>query len=345
MTRYVTRNFVWLVAAVCAGTALFAQERDKPKPERPAPQPEQRPAPEREKPQGDKPTPQGERPATPPERGAQKNQRMDDLSPGDQRLNSALDDLSTRIGEKRLEAADYERVRAALRERHMPGEQADPRARARAERFEQSLATFDQRFKNQKLKAAHVDMLREQLVDERLDMAIDRWRNAAAAGKVTEAEYHAVARELKQRAQVAQSFDPEANAMHTRLQARLDEMRNKGNTAPLRNEDVLGFRDELIEMRLQHAIANLERHAAADDLTRADLAHLRGMLEDNAADAAQDAELKALHERMNNAIAGLEQKVAAGKVDPAEVAKLKALMIRKAREASTDSTPKPPKQN
>lgn len=343
-----SKRYIWLAAAVCASTALFAQERDKPKPEqRPAPKPEQRPTPDREKPQGDKPKAPDQRPATPPERGAQQRERMDEVSPGEQRLNSSLDDLSKRLAEKRLEAADYDRVRAALREREQPGAQADPRSRARAMRMEQALDTFDERFKNQRLKAAHVDMLREQLVDERLDMAIDRWRMAAAAGKVTEHEYKAVARELQRRAEVAQSFDPEAQTMRARLQARLDDMQKRGVAAPVGNADVAAFRDELLDLRLQHAVANLERHAADNDLTRAELGRLRGILEDHADDAAQDAELKSLSERLNNAITGLEQKVAAGKVDPAEVAKLKALLMRKAREASNDTppAPTPPRQN
>lgn len=291
-----------------------------PKPEQPKPG-EQKPG-DTQKP----PTTQPGR-ATPPTQG----------NPQDERIDTALDQLSTKIQSRQVQAGDYDAVRQALRE----GRATDAGAQARMQRFEQTLDTFDTRFKNQRLTPAHVDMLRQQVIDARLDQALDRWAEAAKAGKVTEAEYKAIADQLARRAEVAQSFDPSAAQMRSRLQTRLQELQSRGAATPLRDQDIADFRRDLFEQRLEHSLSGLEARAKDQDLTRAELAQLRGLLDDRAMAVKDDAQFADMHKRLGNALDALDQKVASGQVDPNEVAKLKAMLIRNAREASGTPKEKP----
>jgi hypothetical protein len=305
------------------------RERSAPPPGQDKPKPE---APPRQKP-------------LPPSTAQPEPPKPREISPGDQKLDTALDELSTKVQARKVDAADYERVRTALRDRAAGGTTPDPLTQARTARIEQSIDVLDERFKNQKLSPAHVDMIREQLIDERLDQAIERWRNAVAAGKVSEDEYRAIAQQLNRRAEVAQSFDPEALQMRQHLQTRLEALQARAKDTPLKPDDVAEFRKDLLDQRLEHSLGNLERRAADQDLTRAELERTRGILEDHPDLTRDDAELGALHQRLGNALSALEQKVATGKVDPSEVGKLRALLIHKAREAGMPAPPKQPPAN
>jgi hypothetical protein len=250
--------------------------------------------------------------------------------PSTRQTAAALDALSDRIQQGHLEAADLDAVKSALRDRP-PFDPPDPRAPARLARMEAALDTFVARLKRHKLVPAHVDMIREQLVDEQLDRAVERWRIAAAGGKATEEEYRAVAGLIADRAEVSRSFDPAANAMQRQLQARLDELLRRGKDKPLRGEDVADFRNALIDLRLEHSIASLEARAGDEDLTRADLARFRGILQDHALDARNDADFAAMRQRLDNAVDAIEQKVTAGTVEVSDVAALHGLLVKLSR--------------
>lgn len=249
------------------------------------------------------------------------------------RVDVALDELSAEISRGAPEDVEFGPVRAAVRE--MAGVDEDPRGPVVAARLEQAIDGLELRAKACTLNAIHVDMLREQLVDLRLDCAVDVLQAMAASGSAVPPEiYKVVNDQIVRRAEVARSFDAKSVDLRMRLQAGLDHLAELGKESELENDDIEAFRALLLEERVQHALANLERRALASDLTSAELLRLRGILEDHAARHPEDAEFAALQERFKNALDVLEQRIRAGRVDASEVARLRDTMTRRVREAS-----------
>jgi hypothetical protein len=247
-----------------------------------------------------------------------------------QRLDTALDKVAANIQSKQVQRSDWDAVRAALRERGVN----DAAASARTRRYE---AMIDQLGQNKRLSAAHVDRLRSALIDERLDHALARWRNAAAEGKATEQEYQDVAQQLARRAELAQASAPEANDERTNLRTRLNALGERAKATEMRPEEIDEFRGRLFDARLHWTLSDLERRAARDDVSSADLEGVRWLLEDRAADAGEDPEFRSLQSRLQNALQGLDRKLASGQIDSAEFAKLRSSFTQKAREAASDS--------
>jgi hypothetical protein len=269
-----------------------------------------------------------------PCRGAQGHTAANDTDTSlEHRVDVALDELSAQISRGPLADVDFGPVRAALRE--MAGIDEDPRGPVVVARLEQAIDGLEQRAKACTLNAIHVDMLREQLVDLRLDCAVDALQAMAESGATVAPEiYKVVNDQIVRRAEVARSFDAKSVDLRMRLQAGLDHLAELGKEGELESADIEGFRTLMLEERVQHALANLERRAQAADLTSAELLRLRGILEDHAARHPEDSEFAALHERFKNALDVLEQRIRAGRVDATEVARLRDTMTRRVREAS-----------
>jgi hypothetical protein len=278
---------------------------------------------------GQRPGQGGQRPA---EQGRPAAPQRGQAAEARKRLDTALDQVAASIQAKRVQRSDWDAVRTALRERGAD----DAAASARTRRFE---ALIDRLGQNQQLSAAHVESLRGAFIDERLDDALARWRNAAAEGKVTEQEHQEVAQQLARRAEVAQAFGPAGNDGRANLQAQLDGLRERAKTTQLRPADIDEFRSRLFDARLQWTLADLERRAARNDVSGADLESVRWLLEDRAADAGEDPEFRSLQTRLQNALQGLERKLSTGKIDSAEFAKLRSSFTQKARKAASDTPP------
>jgi hypothetical protein len=122
-------------------------------------------------------------------------------------------------------------------------------------------------------------------------------------------------------------------------------LQDKNKTAEPKLEDVAAYRTVLLDVRLDHAIANLERRAAADVLMAADVSRVRGLLEDHAVHAADDAEFVAMQQRMTLSLDALEQRLKSGKVDAVEVSKLRDDMQRHPREVVGKNEPASGKQH
>jgi hypothetical protein len=314
------KNSLWLAAALLSAGSAFALSVPSE-------------LPQREGQGGQRGQGQGQGGQRPAEQGRPAAPQRGQAAAARQRLDTALDQVAANIQAKRAQRSDWDAVRAALRERGVN----DATASARTRRFE---AMIDRLGQNQQLSAAHVERLRGALIDERLDDALARWRNAAAEGKVTEEEYQDVAQQLSRRAEVAQAFGPEPDDGRTDLQARLDALRERAKTTQLRPESIDEFRSRLFDARLQGTLADLERRAARNEVSNADLESVRWLLEDRAADAGEDPEFRSLQTRLQNALQGLERKLSTGKIDSAEFAKLRSSFTQKAREASGDTPPR-----
>ena len=264
----------------------------------------------------------------------------------DQKLDAALDELAAKSQHAAPTHEDFERVRSVVREVGDANVEADPRSRIVAARVQQALDALEQRAKAGTFTAAHIDMIREQLVDQRLDRALDQLQSVAGGDRPAGSEhFRAITDQLVRRDEVSKSFDPKAAEMRMRMQAELARLQDKNKTAAPKLEDVAAYRTTLLDARLDHAIANLERRAAADDLTAADVTRVRGLLEDHAVHAADDAEFVAMQQRMTLSLDALEQRLKAGKVDAVEVSKLRDDMQRHPREVVGKNEPPNGKQH
>jgi hypothetical protein len=240
------------------------------------------------------------------------------------KLDAALDELAAKAQRGTPTHEDFERLRGVVREFGDANVESDPRSRLFASRVQQAVDALEQRSKSGTLTPAHFDMIREQLVDQRLDRALDQLQSVAGGDRPVASEhFRAISDQLVKRDAVSKSFDPKAAEMRMRMQAELARLQDKNKTAAPKLEDVAAYRTTLLGARLDHAIANLERRASASDLTQAELTRVRGLLEDHAVHAADDPDFVAMHERMKSTLDSLEQSLKSGRVDAVEVARLR----------------------
>jgi len=251
-------------------------------------------------------------------------------------VDAALDRVAQQLQSRQVQAADWDALRTAVRERGTSGGN-EAAAMARTKRFEQMI---DRLGRVENPDSVEIDRIRGAIVDERLDSALARWRDAVAAGKASEQEYEDVKQQLARRAEIAQSADPDAAERRAKLQARLDALRARAENAPVRPDDVDEFRGRLFDARLQRTLADLERRAARKELASDDLDGVRWLLADRAETAENDPGFRAIQTRLQNALQGLERRLATGQIDAEEFAKLRASFTQKAREASTETTDK-----
>ena len=277
-------------------------------------------------------TPQSPKVEAPPARAA--------AGATDQKLDAALDELAAKAQRGAPSHEDFERVRSVVREVGDANVEADPRSRIVAARVQQSLDALEQRAKSGAFTLAHIDMIREELVDQRLDRALDQLQSVAGGEKPVASEhFRAITDQLVRRDDVSKSFDPKAAELRMRMQAELARLQDKNKPAAPKREDVAAFRSVLLDGRLDHSIANLERRAAAGDLTSAEVTRVRRLLEDHGAHATDDADFVAMQERMKKSLDELDQRVKSGKVDAVEVAKLRDDMVRKPHDLAGKNPP------
>ncbi len=257
-------------------------------------------------------------------------------------LDGSLAKLETALRAKQLNAEVFDAVRASLEQR--PGiPPHDPNSRIVTARLQRVVEGLRERSESDKLAARHIDMLREQIVDERVELAIDRLAEAAQNSKASEADFEAVAAQLTHRAQVSRSFDERTDEMKAELTRELNLLQQRWKAEGIDRAEVERFRRRAAGARIDNALGSLHAQAMAGDLMVSDLVRLRGLLDNHAARAANDAEFTALRARLIENLDAIEGKLRSGALDPEDLVRMRE-NLRSTREASADKPAQKPTQ-
>jgi hypothetical protein len=249
-------------------------------------------------------------------------------------LDGALTKLEGAVKSKQLNAEIFDQLRASLEQR--PGVTPnDPNSRVVTARLQRFVEGLRERGDAGTLSSKHIDMLREQIIDERLEIAVDKLSEAAQASKATEAEFQAVVAQLTQRAQVSRSYDNKSDEMKSELSRELNVLQQRWKAEGIDRTEVERFRRRATGARIDNAIASLHAQATSNDLTVNDLVRLRGLLDNHAARAADDAEFTALRTKLIENLDTIEGKMRSGALDPEELMRMRE-NLRSVREASVD---------
>jgi len=246
---------------------------------------------------------------------------------------AALDALAAKLRSGKLEAANFEMLKTAIQQR--PEASApDPQARVVTARLQRAIEGLQMRAEKGSLKAQHLDALREQLIDEKIDRALEQLGSSPAPSGSTAIALETVATLVERRADASRSFDPNADEMRAQVQRELKALEQKATDKPLPPEALTDFRAMLTDLRLAHAVNVVESMAAANDLTAVELARVRGIVDDHAARNPGDTEFQRIREQMTSKLDELEPLLKSGSIDASEVAKLRE-PLRSTREASS----------
>src|SRR5688572_7687267 len=159
-------------------------------------------------------------------------------------------------------------------------------ARTETSKLERAVDALERRARQGPLSVAHVDMLHEQIIDARIDDALDAMGRKVSAGQELDPIEVATLRDqLDRRVQVAASFDLKAFDLNATMQSPLAMLRDRAAADQLTQDDLRGFRRVLTDARIGHAISTIESRSRARDLGLGELQRLRDIIDDHVARA------------------------------------------------------------
>lgn len=207
---------------------------------------------------------------------------------------------------------------------------ANPRAGELSKRLNRRIADLEARAQKGEASAEDFSILREQMVDTRLENAIARLSSKASESGLEREDVGRLTTLIQARAEAAKTLDPQAAESSQSMIRAVAAMEKKGKLTPV---DFGHLRSSLAEARLDRAMADLEKRAVNKKATKADFERVTEVLADRT-DAMGTDQAKTLQTRLQNAIQKLEEKAANGNVTAEEFSSLRDNLVKKAREAS-----------
>ncbi len=256
------------------------------------------------------------------------------------RTERAFGALREHVKQKNATHTEFEALRTALREQAEALEATHPRAKALRERLAAVIDELEERAKSAALEADVLERLHEDLIEARLDRALDWLQRQALKRDATRTDYERVARALGERAENAKAKDGDTGNERERFTKLVDDLEARGKTYVLAESDFAPLRAALIDARLNRAMAWLEDQAVARNASRADFERVSRLLAERA-EAAKATEPDAVEktQRLQKALAKLEERAANAAITREEFQQLKDQLFKKAREAGA-----PPKR-
>jgi hypothetical protein len=100
-------------------------------------------------------------------------------------------------------------------------------------------------------------------IDKALDTALDALFTRARKGDAPAEDVLAIAEQLRERAKLAKVFDPQSAVTMDRFERQIAELTSMARSAALRAEDIAAFRADIIEDRMNLALATLRRRISS----------------------------------------------------------------------------------
>jgi hypothetical protein len=135
--------------------------------------------------------------------------------------------------------------------------------------------------------------------------------------------------ELRQTLTAADSGVSPDPIVRERLNAEITALEDRAQKAQLKKQDLLRFQENLVDTRLDRALANLSQGAAERGLDREQLAEIEGLMDERAQLVKQDAgggaraQSRNIDHALQNAVSQLVERANQGAGAPEEVAQLR----------------------
>ncbi|MFT5052734.1 MAG: hypothetical protein ACI8QZ_004171 [Chlamydiales bacterium] len=249
-------------------------------------------------------------------------------------VSASLDSVQTKVlaGETSPEAFDG--IKASILQMGTGMSQTSPMA---GERLQRRVADLELRAKGGSATAEDFAILREQVVDARLDHAITQLATAAKAPSMSSASFAQVSELLQARAAATAELDPQAADGNQAVIRVVYQMQKKSGTSILEDTDFALLRSSLAETRLDRAMVDLQQRAVMRVASPTDYARVGDVLTDRTKVIGTSA-AKELQVSLSDALTKLKAKADAGGVTAADFTALQDGMVAKARDAAALKT-------
>lgn len=163
----------------------------------------------------------------------------------DLRQDRAFDALAEHALARSATREHWAAVRAAL-EARAEAAKNDPETGASKQRLLASLAELEERAGRSVPAASDFDAWRDLAISERLERALAELEELALARKATRADFARASDALADRVQAAKDSDPESAAWHAKLQAALDDLRERAARGDVSRDEFKALREKLV---------------------------------------------------------------------------------------------------
>lgn len=185
-------------------------------------------------------------------------------------VDQAIASLQERIRSTNLQARDFSWVGDAIGRWARSIKPDFPNACNLRKNLNRKVGDLAGRATSAFVRMEHLAELQEQVIDSRLDRAIQHLLDQVAKRGGTRELYYKIVRMLHERADVVEH--PDADEMRARLVASLDELYQRGFDSV---QALKEWRVFFIQAKLYRAKALLAKHASRMELTRYDYAQVR----------------------------------------------------------------------
>jgi hypothetical protein len=199
------------------------------------------------------------------------------------------------------------------------------------ERLQRAIADLEARCANAKMQLADTMRLKAQIIDARCDVELRILWKRAVNGDASRADFERVAELLRHRAEVAQQ-PPD---LSRKVQEALDNLMMRAKEAGVLTALELSiFEDQVVQLRLDRALAWLEELAIERNATREQFLRIKDLMDDRARLWAKDLEFQALVERIHEQVDQMmDRALRSGVVDRSEFERLRTECMTRARAA------------
>jgi hypothetical protein len=199
------------------------------------------------------------------------------------------------------------------------------------DRLQRAIADLEARCANAKMQLADTMRLKAQIIDARCDVELRILWKRAVNGDASRADFERVADLLRHRAEVAKQ-PPD---LSRQVQEALDDLMLRAKeVGVLTTLELSIFEDQVVQLRLDRALAWLEELATERNATREQFLRIKDLMSDRARLWAKDLEFQALVERVQEQVDQMMDRILkSGVVDRSEFERLRTECMTRARAA------------
>ncbi len=248
-------------------------------------------------------------------------------------LDRAIDQLQQKAADRDASREAYEHARDLLKQRARAAMTAGyDKADTDAERLTRALDRLEGRAARAALDAKEYDRYRIRVVDSRLDRAIAWLEQKARDRGATREQFQNAVALLEKRAQLSKKVGSRLPSIREALSSKISALQAKA--AEITAPEALSFGADIVDTRLERALAWLEEKALERKATREDFDRVRDILVDRADLAMRiDATAPDLRQRWLDAVARLEERAKEAGLTREDFLELRDALTKRAAEA------------
>jgi len=248
-------------------------------------------------------------------------------------VSAQVDKLQAAVLAGNLSPRSFDAVKTEITQMGEGMSQTNPMAAQLGQRLTRRLADLQSRSQTGKATAQDFAILREQVIDTRIDYAISQIATSAKASSTSPEQFAQVSSLLQARGAASVDIDPQGAESNQSVILVVSNMQKKAGVGDVSLPDISALRSRLAEARLDRAMTDLQTRAVTKVASSEDYLRLNEVLADRTKVIGTPA-AKQLELTLAAAIGELKAKAATGRVTKADFSPLQTDIIAKAREAS-----------